>query len=390
MKRKPLYKRVFRVVRDIVTLRKLRKAILAYTRDLPLIKETLKDKNCAIAMITIPWNSDLYQRPQHLSCQFAKKGIPVFYSNSSKKIAAKIQENIYLIAPDSLPYLPSSLAQKIYFIVTSTLPLRIETAMKMKEKGCKIIYEYIDDFDEKILRDNKIQVDLFNNLEKIDPFLITTSAKRLYEQMVERFGEEKVLFCPNGVDLDNFKDIHKHPIPSEMQPIKEKGKPIVGYYGAMAPWLDWELINTMHEKCPEYEFVYIGMDYQRALNNLHPKENVHFLGPKKYTELPAYAKHFDCCIIPFIEGDIAKSTSPLKLYEFMAMQKPVVCTKDLQECYGYEGVLISENHEKFMKNIKEAIELGKNKQCQDKLFKQACSHTWEKSFEKLITKVTEK
>lgn len=326
MKRKPLYKRVFRVVRDIVTLRKLRKAILAYTRDLPLMREALKDKNCAIAMITIPWNSDLYQRPQHLSCQFAKKGIPVFYANSSKKMPTKIQENIYSIAPDSLPYLPSSLAQKVYFIVTSTLPLRIETAMKMKEKGCKIIYEYIDDFDEKILRDNKIQVDLFNSLEKIDPFLITTSAKKLYEQMVERFGEEKVLFCPNGVDLDNFKDIHKHPIPSEMQPIKEKGKP-----------------------------------------SLHPKENVHFLGPRKYTELPAYAKHFDCCIIPFIEGDIAKSTSPLKLYEFMAMQKPVVCTKDLQECYGYEGVLISENHEKFMKNIKKAIELGKNKQCQDKL-----------------------
>ena len=206
--------------------------------------------------------------------------------------------------------------------------------------------------------------------------------------MVERFGEEKVLFCPNAVDIDNFTDLHKHPIPSEIQPIKEKGKPIVGYYGAMAPWLDWELINTMHEKCPEYEFVYIGMDYQRALNNLHPKENVHFLGPKKYTELPAYAKHFDCCIIPFIEGDIAKSTSPLKLYEFMAMQKPVVCTKDLQECYGYEGVLISENHEKFMENIKKAIELGKNKQCQDKLFEQACSHTWQKSFEKLIKKTT--
>lgn len=351
----------------------------ACKKELPLIQKALETKDYAFALITIAWDSVLYQRPQHFSCQLSHKEIPVFYSGFSTNEHTKIiKENIYQISAYTLFNLPSELAEKIYLIVTNIHPLiDVTTLMNMKKKGYKIIYDYIDDFNEKILGDNKVQLEVFNRLEDIDPVLIIASAKNLYHQMVKRFGPKKVIMTPNGVEIENFLNTDKRPLPSDMKAIKQSNKPIVGYYGAMAPWLDWKLINMMHKKCKDYEFVYIGLDYQKALKNLIPARNVHFLGPKSYKELPDYAAHFDCCIIPFIEGDIAKSTSPLKLYEFMAMKKTVVCTKDLLECFGYEGVFISESDEKFIENLKLAIQAGKNKEYKKKLFEQACANTWE-------------
>jgi hypothetical protein len=165
--------------------------------------------------------------------------------------------------------------------------------------------------------------------------------------------------------------------PEDIRGVVKEGKPIVGYYGAIASWLDYKLINDMVLKRPDYNFVFIGRDYDDGLKSLHLPENMHYLGPKDYADLANYSYWFDCALVPFQRGEIAKSTSPLKLFEYMAMGVPTVCTRDLRECSGYDGVLMSKDDKQFISNVDKAIEAKKDKKIHDKLVGYAKQNTWD-------------
>lgn len=81
-------------------------------------------------------------------------------------------------------------------------------------------------------------------------------------------------------------------------------------------------------------------------------------------------------MIPFEIGEIAKSTSPLKLFEFMAAGKPCVCTRDLDECKGYDGILIAKDSDDFIEKIKVAMELSKNNTVRERLYEYARINSW--------------
>ena len=93
--------------------------------------------------------------------------------------------------------------------------------------------------------------------------------------------------------------------------------------------------------------------------------------------LCGYAVHFDCAIIPFMPGDIAKSTSPIKLFEYMALGLPTVCTKDLNECVGYKYVYVAKNASDFEKYLQEAIGQSRDNNVKKELLAQAENNTWE-------------
>ena len=154
--------------------------------------------------------------------------------------------------------------------------------------------------------------------------------------------------------------------------------PIVGYYGALAPWLDYELISQAAKNNPKMNFVLIGVNYQNALSKLDTSiKNIYYLGPKNYTELPKYSSFFDCAIIPFSTGRIAKGTSPVKLFEYMAMGLPVVGTKDLKECEGYDYVYLAQDYDEFSKYIEQGIEEHKKEETREKLLEQGKQNSWQ-------------
>ena len=213
--------------------------------------------------------------------------------------------------------------------------------------------------------------------------LFVGSAKTLYEELAQEIPHDRIALVPNGVDCRHYMEAMQDPDPRKhlsrlMKSILDKGRPIVGYFGALAHWLDYELLKGVIEEKPHCDFVFIGPDYYGG-SNLLPLDlpNCHWLGVVHYNVLPYYALHFDIAIIPFERGDVAKSTSPLKLFEYFALEKPVVVTADLLECRAYPEVFVGENREAFCRAIDEALEQSKNPEFKEKLKQLALQNTWQ-------------
>lgn len=346
-----------------------------------------------VSLPTIDWATPLFQRPQHLALNLSKKFYFIYTTanyrydriNGFQLINKKLAiTNIWSVAINTLK-------KKFVLLLSTQQLITIKNLQKIIIKGGEIIYDYVDEIHQDISGSQKMEdflTERHNYIKKSGcASLVLCVSKKLYDEMLECYPKEKVLLVPNGVDYDHFqikKD--KENLPKDLKEIVEKKQPIIGYYGAMANWLDYELINDTAKNHQEWNFVFIGVDYNGGLKKLNQSlPNIYFLGAKDYKELPKYGVWFDITLIPFTKGEIAKSTSPLKMYEYMAMHKPIVATEDLVECYGYKGVYISKNNNNdFEFSIKKAINSSKNMKIINFLDKQAKQNTWEIRATKII------
>lgn len=345
------------------------------------------------------FNAKMYQRPQHIALNMAECNMLYLYKSSAsldKDVVGykKVKDNMYLVDLD-LYWLQQSLLGllneykdlKKFVQVYSTSFINFNDYLtKYRENGFKIIYEFVDDFSDEIAR-YKIPQEVKNShstiLKDVENAYIVTTADKLYEEVVEARGENKVVLATNGVDYNHFVDIPDDiELNEQMQKILAKNSKIVGYFGALATWFDYDLIKKLAKEMPDVDIVLIGIDYDGTLgkSGILDYDNVHHLGIINYYDLPKYAKHFDVATIPFIINEITEATSPVKLFEYMAMGEPIVTT-NLPECKKYKTPLVSKDHDEFISNIKKAIELEKDEDYNKLLREEALENTWKKKAE---------
>ena len=155
--------------------------------------------------------------------------------------------------------------------------------------------------------------------------VITCSS--LLQESKSRLNPNCVL-VRHGVEQDHFKKAldAETELPAD---IRDLPKPVLGFYGLVAEWVDLEAMAKVAEAYPQGSVVIVG-EHNNAnpegMARLRALPNVHFLGRKTYSELPAYCKAFDVALLPFIKNELTANANPLKLREYLAAGLPVVST----------------------------------------------------------------
>lgn len=345
------------------------------------------------------WNVPLYQRPQHMAKEIAKNNSLVLYEvttfTDKVKTISKINNNLYLVNFNNLEYskLLFEVLDKInkpkYLQIYSTeWQMSINTFKSYINRGYKVIYEYIDELTADIAGTKDIPknvIDKFNYAMKdTQNVYVVATADKLRADVEEIRGENKVIFSTNGVDYDFYQQFDEYDLEDSYLDIINNGKINIGYYGALAKWFDYELIKKINNT-NKYNIILFGVKYDDSYDDsgINDLENVYYMGTKDYKILKYYAVKIDVLTIPFLLNDITKSTSPLKLFEYMALHKPIVTT-NMNECQKYSSVIIGKTHASFLKNLKIAYDNRNDKQYMKLLDKQAQENSWDSKAKVLI------
>jgi len=255
-------------------------------------------------------------------------------------------------------------------------------------KNSFVIYDCVDEYStfpaySAPARKAQIQANEARLLKIAD--LVFTTSRPLYE--LKKQSNPQTYLVENVADAEHFGKalLEETAISSEMA---ELSKPIIGFVGALDAYkVDFELIKYLALSRPEWSFVLIGPigegDRQTRVDSLQKITNIHFLGPKQYSQLPNYVKGFDVCIIPYQVNQYTYYSFPLKVYEFLASGKPVVTT-NLPSIKHLSGVLkIASDYQEFLQFLSQAVEEDDSKD-RARRIEVARQNSWDYRVEKIL------
>jgi glycosyltransferase involved in cell wall biosynthesis len=212
----------------------------------------------------------------------------------------------------------------------------------------RLIYHCVDEYSafsgvtSKAIQELEEQL-----LNKAD--LVLVSAEPLLRSK-SRINPRTVL-VRHGVDFSHFRRAldAQTQVPHEIAALP---RPIIGFFGLIADWVDVELLAAVARRHPHGSLVVLG----KTTTDVSPLNlpNVHLLGRQPYAELPAYCKGFDVALNPFRINELTLSANPLKVREYLAAGLPVVST-DIPEAAVLAHCRIGKTPEEFLAQVDAAL-----------------------------------
>jgi glycosyltransferase involved in cell wall biosynthesis len=285
------------------------------------------------------------------------------------------EPNIYVLNPLALPAYGSPVVRKFnqVFLLSQVRKamkeLRFKSPINMvfnpaagllagRLGETEIIYYCVDDYTAftgaaKGLRE--IEESLFRRAD-----FVVVSAEKLLDDK-KKFNDSTYL-VRHGTDWRHFQKALDSAtvIPDDIAGLP---KPVIGFHGLLADWVDFDLIRKTAEHFKDGSVVLIGKfgaGAEKKAKELEAVSNVHFLGRKPYAELPAYCKAFDVAINPFLVNELTLAANPLKVREYLAAGLVTVST-DIPEVRVLENCLVGRDHEEFIQQIENALRYSKSR-----------------------------
>ena len=349
------------------------------------------------------YNVPLFQRPQHIANNLAKNKCLVLYEVTTMtdkiKILEKLNDNLYLVNFNNIALnniimkeLKKRKIPKYIQLYSTDWKLSVKNIKDYISSGFKFIYEYIDHLSPELAGTKELPTNIIEKYEYAmqnkDVYVVVT-ADELKKDVEKKRGKKNLIESSNGVDYKFFQQLDKtYKLEQEYLDIINNGKINICYYGALAKWFDYDLVKEI-AKTNKYNIILFGIKYDESYDEkMGEVENVYFMGPRDYKVLKNYASLCDILTIPFLLNDITKSTSPVKIFEYMALHKPIVTT-DMLECRKYKSVFIGKNKKDFLKKIEEAYINKDNKKYITLLDKEAKENDWSNKAKIIIEKIKE-
>jgi GT2 family glycosyltransferase/glycosyltransferase involved in cell wall biosynthesis len=295
--------------------------------------------------------SDLTQRPHHFANGLARRGYRVFWvdvklipaeSFAGTTIPRKLSENVFEIqlpgfAGDiyHFSWYPTVLDLMIEALDQLRKASGIGTAVQLvnfpgwtplaqrsrQQFGWPILYDCLDDqyaFSELYGQGAAAyEAELTQTCD-----VLITSGHQLHQTKLIR--RKDAILIPNAADYGIFNGAGSQGL------LDHLSRPVIGFFGAFADWLDLDWVAEAARRFPACAFVYIGSEgfareeTRGRWRTATSAANVHVLPQADLRRLAAYLAQFDVCTMPFQDLPITRSMHAVKIYEYLAAGKHVL------------------------------------------------------------------
>jgi len=313
----------------------------------------------------------VFQRPQQLLSRATKKG-RVLYVEEPVTVEGESRMDVQISASGvrvAVPHLSAALppdariatqrqllAQAIRthipgeYVLWYYTPMALEFTEELKP--VVTVYDCMDELSAFAGAPPELQTREEHLFRKAD--IVFTGGQSLYE--AKRGRHHNVQVFPSSVDVAHFARARAATSdPSDQAAIP---RPRIGFFGVIDERMDYPLLNGIARARPEWQLILIGPTAKVDRASLPQGQNVHYLGPKPYAELPAYIAGWDVAMLPFARNESTRFISPTKTPEYLAAGKPVVSTsiRDVVRPYGQQGLArIADDVPSFIAAIEAAL-----------------------------------
>jgi glycosyltransferase involved in cell wall biosynthesis len=307
----------------------------------------------------------LVQRPQQLMKGFAQLGIPVFFLNRPGPYheppvgVSEPYPNFYLFNRVD----PALQQQGIRPVVYYSAGAQVNALHQYNPS--LIVFDSVDEPSDEF---EAWRPFYFQAVASAD--IVIATSEKLYSMALGM--NPNTYLVPNGCDFDYFYQASSKslPIPDDIANIP---KPIIGYTGVIASWLDLELIDRVAAEFPNCSIVMVGPLYN--ISDVPRRPNIHYLGFKPYDQLAAYEQAFDVGIVPFKLSSMVESVNPIKMWEYMAAGLPIVTTNLPEAAKHPDVIMCSQDEAQFIANIHRAL-YEDNPQLRERRLAVAKANSW--------------
>lgn len=206
---------------------------------------------------------------------------------------------------------------------------------------------------------------------------LCTASAPVLERRLERLGAVRVhdlanAFNPRIFALD---------VGAERPDDLPAAGPVVIYVGSLwGSWMDWSLVDMAARACPHCSFVFVG-DHRGEGAGL--PANCQFIGLRAQAALPRYLQHATLGWLPWKIDEITRATSPLKVYEYLAMELPVVGPA-VEPLDGLPGLVTATTHEEYIAAVRAGVERSPDDAQREAMRTFAGSNGWPARVDRLL------
>lgn len=349
------------------------------------------DRPVHIYLSTLDWSYPYQQRPQHIARSLAARGERVIYVTPTigydRVMATREVEAGVLLTPHRGAALAAA-PNAIVHTLSTDASLDRALVDSVTSRGGLVIYDYIDALDDAVSSGalDAARRDLHRHLLQTEEGIVVLASADVLLKEVAAKRSHAYGLVTNGADTAPFlaaKRAHTD-LRADFAAVKASGRPVIGYYGSFATWFDYELVNAVARLRPNYAFVMIGPDLDGTRAQLDTSlPNLTVLPAMAYTDLPRHGTWFDVCLVPFLINEITLATSPLKIFEYMALGKPTVST-DMPECRKYKSIETAMGAGPFAEAVDRVLERGKDPAFVALAIEEALENSWERKVDHIL------
>jgi UDP-galactopyranose mutase len=206
-----------------------------------------------------------------------------------------------------------------------------------------------------------------------------TGGHSLYEAKRDRHAA--ITPFPSAVDVAHFGAARAGAAEAEDQ--RGIPGPKLGFYGVIDERIDLALVDALAVARPDWQIVMVGPVVKIDPATLPQRPNLHWLGNRRYDELPAYLSGWSVALMPFAINAATRFISPTKTPEYLAAGRPVVSTPitDVIRHYGeLAGVAIAGDAAGFVAACDAMLALAPAGAWRDEADALLAATSWDRTF----------